>query len=78
MDPQKMKEAYQKLQLLDERLTHRVRPRGGLSRPGVEQIEQGLRDLAEYTIELKEVVEQLFVAIAARPQPPKGGGGGVA
>lgn len=72
MDPQKLKDAYQKLQNLDERLTHKVRPRPGgpLVRPNPEQIEQALRDLATYTVELKDVVQELFLAIAGKPKPP--------
>ena len=72
MDPQRMKDAYQKLQNLDERMTHKVRPRagGGLVRPSSEQLEQSLRELSVYTIELKEVVQELFLAIAGKPQPP--------
>ena len=76
MDPQRLREAYQKLQTLDDRLTHRVRPRpgGGLTRPNPEQLEQSLRDLASYTVELKEVLEELFLSIAGKPQtpPPEG------
>jgi len=69
MDPTRLKSAYQKLENLDERLTHRVRPRpgGGLSRPTSDQIEQKLRELSEYTIELKEVMHDLFHAIASPP-----------
>lgn len=70
MDPQRMKEAYEKLQSLDDRMTHKVRPRASLSatRGNPEQIEAALRDLATYTIELKEVVHELFLAIAgSRP-----------
>lgn len=69
MDPQRMKDAYQKLQNLDERMTHKVRPRagGGLVRPSSEQLEQSLRELSAYTIELKEVVQELFLAIAGKP-----------
>ncbi len=72
MDPQRLKDAYQKLQLLDERLTHKVRPRpgGALVRPTAEQLEQSLRDLSLYTIELKEVVQELFLAIAGKPKGP--------
>lgn len=72
MDPQRLKAAYQKLEALDDRLTHKVRPRtgGGYSRPGVDQLEQHLRDVAQYTVELKEVVRDLFVAIASKPGPP--------
>lgn len=74
MDPKKMKAAYQKLQALDERLTYKVRPKsgGGYSRPGIEQVDEHLRHLADYTVELKEVVEELFKAIAARPETKKG------
>jgi hypothetical protein len=70
MDPNRLKEAYQKLQLLDERLTHKVRPRAGgaLVRPSQEQLEQALRELATYTVELKEVVHELILAIGSRPK----------
>lgn len=75
MDPQRMRDAYQKLQTLDERLTYKVRPRpgGAMTRPSPEQIEQSLRDLASYTVELKEVVEELFLAIASKPGEVAGG-----
>lgn len=81
MDPQKLKEAYQKLQSLDERLTFKIRPRSGgpLTRPNPEQLEQSMRDLASYIVELKEVVQELFLAIAGRPagpNPPSGTPGG--
>jgi hypothetical protein len=72
MDPQRLKDAYQKLQSLDDRLTHKIRPRpgGALVRPTPEQLEASLRDLASYTIELKEVVQELFLAIASKPSAP--------
>jgi hypothetical protein len=77
MDPQRLKDAYQKLQSLDERMTHKVRQRagGGLVRPSQEQLEQSLRDLASYTVELKEVVQELFLAIASKPSGPPNPGG---
>ena len=69
MDPQRLKDAYQKLQSLDERMTHTVRPRPGgpLVRPSLEQLEIAQRDLANYTLELKEVVQELFLSIAGKP-----------
>jgi hypothetical protein len=72
MDPQRLKDAFQKLQSLDERLTHKVRPRpgGALVRPSPEQLEAAMRDLAGYTIELKEVLQELFLAIASKPAGP--------
>lgn len=68
MDPQRLKKAYHRLESLDERLTYKVRPRagGGLSRPSAEQLEEKHRHLAEYTVELKEIVHDLIVAIATR------------
>jgi hypothetical protein len=65
MDAQRFKDAYERLELLDERLTHRVRPRpgGSLTRPTAEQLEGELRELAGYTVELKEVLKELFLAI---------------
>lgn len=72
MDPQRLKDAYQKLQTLDDRMTHKVRPRSGgsLTRPSSEQLEQSLRDLASYTVELKEVVQELILAIASKSPVP--------
>jgi hypothetical protein len=74
MDAQRLKDAFQKLQLLDERLTYKVRPKPGatLSRPTSEQLEQSLRDLAAYTVELKEVVQELFLAIAGKAKTEQG------
>ncbi|HZF08372.1 MAG TPA: hypothetical protein VFE33_06235 [Thermoanaerobaculia bacterium] len=68
MDPQRLKDAYQKLQMLDDRLTYKVRPKpgGAMTRPNPEQLEQAMRDLATYTVELKEVVQELFLAIAGK------------
>ena len=78
MDPQRLKDAYQQLQLLDDRLTHKVRPRpgGALVRPTPEMLEAQLRDLATFTIELKDIVQELFVAIASAPsaKPPEAKG----
>ena len=44
-------------------------------RPTPEMLEQSMRDLAIYTIELKEIVHELFLAIAGKPQPPSSGEG---
>jgi hypothetical protein len=69
MDPQRLKDAYQRLQGLDERLTYKIRPKPGgtMTRPQPEQLEQGMRDLATYTVELKEILQELFLAIAGKP-----------
>jgi hypothetical protein len=67
MDANRFKEAYEKLQLLDDRLTYKVRPRSGsLSHASIEQLEERQRDLANYTVELKEILEELFLAIGGK------------
>lgn len=70
MDPQRMKQAYERLQLLDERLGYALRSRGSgpMYRPGVEQLDEKVRHLTEYTTELKDIVQELFLALASRPQ----------
>ncbi|HXU44086.1 MAG TPA: hypothetical protein VN783_01060 [Thermoanaerobaculia bacterium] len=72
MDPQRFRDAFQKLQLLDERMTYKVRPRpgGAMTRPSPEQLERELRELATYTVELKEVVHELFQALGGKPKAP--------
>lgn len=68
MDPERFKEAYNRLRLLDER-TYKLRPnRHGPSRASLEQVEDRLREVSDYTIELKEIVDELFQSIAARPK----------
>lgn len=71
MDPDRLKHAYAKLRSLDERLTYKVRPRtgGSLTRPSLDQLEEHHRALANYTVELKEVVHELILAIGSRPKP---------
>lgn len=75
MDPEKLKAAYQRLDNLDQRLTYKVKPRSsGLHRPSPEQLDEKVQDLGAYAVELKEIVRDLFQAIAAgRPKPPAGG-----
>ena len=72
MDAQRLRDAYQRLQSLDDRLTHKVKPRAGgsLMRPSPDHLELALRDLATYTVELKEIVEELVLALAGRPKDP--------
>jgi hypothetical protein len=68
VDPNRFRDAFQRLQLLDERLMHRVRPRNqGRNRASLEQLEDRSRALAEITIELKEILEELFLALGTNP-----------
>lgn len=73
MDPDRFRAAYQRLKSLDERLTYKVRPRAHatLSRASQEQLETRVRDLAEYTVELREIMDDMFKAIAAAPPAAK-------
>ncbi len=71
MNPQRLKSAYERLQLLDERLTYKIRPRGGsLMRPSGEQLEEKMRLLAEYTVELKDVLNEVILAFARAKTAP--------
>ena len=67
MDPQRVKDVYERLELLDDRLGHRLRARGGPARATPEQIEEKVRDLAEFASELRALVKDLIVALTARP-----------
>lgn len=71
MDPQRMKEAYEKLELLDERMTHKLRSRGTTVQPTTDQVNAKLNDLANYTIELKEVMREFMLSFS-RQRPPEG------
>lgn len=72
MDPNRLKEAYQRLELLEERLGYKVRPgRASLRSVGLEQVEQQVRDLAEYTIELKDIVREFLLAFSRPKKTPE-------
>ena len=65
MDPQKLKDVYERLESLDDRLGHRVRGRHpGPSRATLEQLEDRVKELATYTSELRELVRDLVLAFA--------------
>ncbi len=69
MDPQRFRDVYQRIRELDELSTHRIRPRThGLHRATLEEIEKRGNEIALYSIELREIVEELMEAIAAKPQ----------
>lgn len=88
MDPQKMKEAYQRLEALDDRLSYKVRPKKhSMVQPSPDQINSHLTDVAEFTLELKEILRDMMLAFASKPKasqgsqgppqgPPKGPPGG--
>lgn len=71
MDPQRMKEAYQKLESLDERMTYKIRVRGTTVQPTTDQLNAKLNDLSSYTIELKEILQEFILSFASR-RPPEG------
>ncbi len=72
MDSKRFHEAFDKLKALDEISTYKVRPRAGaMRRLNIDQVAEHQRDLAEYTIALKEVLFELFESIVA-PSKPSG------
>ena len=72
MDAEQLKEIQERLELLEDRLGHRIRPSRHHSfvRAGAEQVEERVRDLAEFTAELHGLVSELVRALAG---PPAGG-----
>lgn len=73
MDPQKMKEAYQRLDALDDRLSYKIRPSShSMVQPSPDQIHAKLKDLADYTLELKEVMRDFMLSFASKPKGPPG------
>lgn len=68
MDVAKLQEVYLRLDALDDRLTHRVRPRqaANMGRLTGELMEARVRDLSQYTVELKEIVRDLAESLKNR------------
>lgn len=71
MDADRMKEAYQRLEALDDRLSYKIRPRGGFTQPSQDQINSHLEDVANYVLELKDILRETILAFATKRQPPK-------
>ena len=73
MDVKRLKQAYDHLQSLDDRQTYKIRPRtgGGLTRPSTDQLEEKHRELANYTIELKEILNEFILAVGSRAKKPE-------
>jgi hypothetical protein len=67
VDPNRFKETFARLELLDDRLTYRVRSRAQARGTTPEQLDERMRDVAEFVIELKDIVRELMLAIAGKP-----------
>lgn len=67
MDPNRFKEAFAKLEVLDDRLTYKVRSRAHARATSPEQLDERLRDVAEFVLELKDVMREMMLAIASKP-----------
>ena len=70
MDPKRLKDVHDRLESLDDRLSYRLRARN--SNPGrasLEQVEDRLRDVTEYTLELRTLVLDLLLGLVAKPDP---------
>ena len=68
MDPNRFKETFAKLELLEDRLSYKVRSRSIQNRSAEpEKLDERVRDLAEMVLELKDVVRELMLSIAAKP-----------
>lgn len=69
MDSNRLKEAYQRLEALDERLRYKIKPRSSMTSPTADQVDAKLRDLATYTLELKDVMREFMLAFARARKP---------
>jgi hypothetical protein len=65
MDAAKLKNVYDRLDLLDDRLTYKLRPRqaSNMGRLNPQQLEERVKDLSQYTVELKEIVRDLAASL---------------
>ena len=72
MDPQRLKQAYEALESLDDRLSYKIRPRSTNISPSVDQVDTKLRELANYTLELKDIMREFMLSFASKPKPPAG------
>jgi hypothetical protein len=66
VDPNRFKETFAKLELLDDRLSYRVRSRAQNRGTTPEQLDERMRDMAEFVLELKDVVRELMLSIAGK------------
>ena len=67
MDPNRFKEAFAKLEVLDDRLSYRVRRSAQNRSTDSEKLDERVRDVSEMVLELKDVVRELMLAIASKP-----------
>ena len=74
MDANRFRETYARLEALDDRLTYRIRSKSVKARsaPTPEQLDERVRDVAEMVLDLKDIVRELMLAIAGKPQAPPG------
>lgn len=70
MDAKRFKEAYARLDLVDDRLTYKIRTKSVKSRtaPSVDQLDERVKDLAEMTLEVKDVLKELMLSMASKPE----------
>jgi hypothetical protein len=67
VDPNRFKEAYARLEILDDRLAYKVRAGAKGRGTTPEQLDVRNKDVAEYMLELKDIVRELMLAIAGKP-----------
>lgn len=71
MDPKRLKEAYQQLETLEDRLAYKIRPRSSMvSSPTTEQLDKKLTDIANFTLELKDILREVILSFAKQRQAP--------
>jgi hypothetical protein len=71
MDPNRLKEAYQQLESLEDRLAFKIRPRSSMTTPSMDQVDNKIKDLANFTLELKDIMREFMLAFAKPGTAPK-------
>ena len=68
MDAKRFKEAYDRLEYLDDTMTYKIRRHGRsrLHSPSADEIDEAVKVLGDYTTELKDIVRELFLAIGSK------------
>ncbi len=66
MTPDDLGQLLERLDALDDRLAHRLRPRASFSVPTQGELTERCDELGSYALELKEVVRDLLRGLAGK------------
>ena len=61
-----LSQMLERLDLLDERLAFKLRSRGSFASPTADQVDKRCSEVAEYVLELKEILRELLRSLDGR------------